>query len=104
MGAVLYSLDIKIYIGAIELWELLEQKHSGTKTSTKKIRRLMKVTGEMTAFNQILVSIEKKLGTAKAKYKKLKKQSFELRVAFGTKLMAARAKERNTTVEVQKNC
>jgi hypothetical protein len=66
MGEVLYSLEIKIAIGAIELWELFERKRNGTKASTKKIRRLMKLTGEMTAFSATLVDITKKLGKAKA--------------------------------------
>ena len=36
MSAVHYSLEIKIALGAIEMWELLERKLSGTKVSTKK--------------------------------------------------------------------
>ena len=78
MGAVLYSLDIKIAWGAINMWELLERKCSGTKASTKKIRRLMKVTGEMTAFSLMLAAIETKLKMAKAEYKTLKKKALNL--------------------------
>jgi hypothetical protein len=101
MGAVPFSADMNKARSAVDLWELLQWKREGTRASTKKIRRLMKITGEMTAFRESLSSIKNKQRQAMAAYKKLKKNADTLREQFGKKLIKARAKERKTTVEVQ---
>jgi hypothetical protein len=62
-------------MSAVDLWDLLQQKRAGTQVSTKKIIRLMKITGKMTAFNKLIPSIENnKKRQAMATYKKLKKE------------------------------
>ncbi len=101
MGAVPFSEEFKKATSAVDLWELLQRKRDGIPTSVKKIRRLMKITDEMTAFRESIPSIENKLRAAKAKYKQLKKNATTLREQFGKKLIQARAKERKTTVEAQ---
>ena len=101
MGAVPFSASIKIARGAIDLWELLARKRSGVTASTKKIRRLMKLTNVMTAFRKSTKEIGIKRKEAMSQYNKLKKNATKLREHFGKQLIKARAKERKTTVEVQ---
>ena len=101
MGAVPFSDSINKARGEIDMWDLLERKKGGTRASTKKIRRLMHLTGIMTAFRETLQSIPIKRKAAMSKYNGLKKNASKLRETFGKKLIKARAKERNTTVEVQ---
>ena len=101
MGAIPFSDSIKKARGKIDLWELLERHRSGVTASKKKIRRLMHLTNEMTAFRKPLQEIAAKRKEAMSRYKKLKKNATTLREQFGKKLIKARAKERNTTVEVQ---
>jgi hypothetical protein len=50
MGALKFSDYLKIARGTIYLWDLLLRKRNGIRASTKKIRRLMRLTGNMTAF------------------------------------------------------
>ena len=83
------------------MWDLLERKKNGTRASGKKIRRLMHLTGVWTAFQETPESITIKQRAAMLKYKGLKKNASKLRKAFGKKLIKARAKDCNTTVEVQ---
>jgi hypothetical protein len=100
MGAHEFSDTFKIARGAVDLWELLERKRNGVRASTKKIRRLMHLTDEMTAFRLSLDSIYKKRKAAMATYRKVKKNAKEERTKFGKRLIKARAKERNTTAAV----
>jgi hypothetical protein len=101
MAEIEYSDTLKIARGEVDLWELLERKRSGTRASTKKIRRLMKLTNEMTAFQQSLPSIIANRKAAKTRHKKLKKKATQEREQFGKRLIQARAKERGTTAAVQ---
>ena len=101
MGAVPFSDSIKIIRGEIDMWDLLQRKKDGTKASGKKIRRLMHLTGVRTAFQETPETITIKRRAAMSKYKGLKKNASKLRETFGKKLIKARAKDRNTTVEVQ---
>ena len=101
MGAVPFSDSINKARGEIDMWDLLERKREGTRASTKKIRRLMHLTGISTAFNESLESILIKRKAAMSRYKGFKKNAHKLRETFGKKLIKARAKARNTTVEVQ---
>ena len=101
MGAVPFSDSIKKARGEIDLWDLLQRKKDGIRASTKKIRRLMHLTGLMTAFSETPQSIKNNRRAAMSKYKGLKKNASKLRESFGKKLIKARAKERKTTVEVQ---
>ena len=50
MGAVDFSDSLKTARNAIDLWDLLARKRIGVRASTRKVRRLMKRTGEKTAF------------------------------------------------------
>jgi hypothetical protein len=101
MGAIEFSDTLKTARAAIDLWDLLERKRIGVRASTKKIRRLMRVTSEMTAFQLSLPAIQAKRKAAMSAYKKVKKTASTERVNFGKRLMKARAKERNTTVAAQ---
>ena len=44
MGYLEYSDTLKIARGAIDLWERVDRKRNGIQASTKKIRRLMRLT------------------------------------------------------------
>ena len=101
MGAVPFSDIIKKARGAVDMWELLQRKKNGTRASTKKIRRLMHLTGEMTAFNETSKTIETKRREAQSRYNKAKKEASTLREQFGKRLMIARAKDKKTTIEVE---
>jgi hypothetical protein len=101
MADIEFSDTIKIARGAIDLWDLLERKKNGICASTKKIRRLMKVTGEQTGFQKSLTLILRKLKEPMTVYKKLKKTANTKQVNFGRSLVKARAKERSTTVAAQ---
>jgi hypothetical protein len=101
MGGIKFSDSIKKARGAIDLWDLLYRKHNGIRASTRKIRRLMHLTGEMTAFQHSIPSIEAKRKLAMSSYKKLKKKADTERILFGKRLIQARAKARNTTVAAQ---
>jgi hypothetical protein len=50
MGALDFLDSLKIARGTIDLWDLLLRKRNGILASTKKIRRLMHLTRNMTAF------------------------------------------------------
>jgi hypothetical protein len=84
------------------MWNLLQRKRDGVKASTKKIRRLMRSTGEMTAFQKTPTEIRIKRKEALSRWKKLKKNADSLRAKFGKRLIKARAKARHTTVEAEK--
>jgi hypothetical protein len=101
MGAVDFSDTINIVRGEIDMWDLLARKRNGIRASTKKIRRLMKLTSIPTAFQAPLPQIIINRKTAMTQYKKLKKKSQEEREKFGKRLIKARAQARNTTVEAQ---
>jgi hypothetical protein len=101
MGALEYSDTLKTARGAIDLWDLMERKRNGIRASTKKIRRLMRLTGEMTAFQKTLQSITIHRKMAMSAYKKLKKQASKEREQFGKRLIKARATARGTTVAAQ---
>ena len=101
MAAREYSDTLKITRGSIDLWDLMERKRNGIKASTKKIRRLMRLTGETTAFQESLQTIESKRKTAMSVYKKMWKQASKEREQFGKRLIKARAKARNTTAAAQ---
>ena len=101
MGAIPFSDDIKKARGAIDMWDLLIRKLNGTRASKTKIRRLMHLTGIMTAFNDTLPSVIIKRRAAMLKYNKLKKKAGTLREQFGKRLIQARAKDRKTTIAVQ---
>ena len=73
MGAIEFSDAIKIARGAIELWDLLGRKRNGVKARTKKIRRLMHLTGEHKAFQVAIACIMVHRKAAMSSYKKLKK-------------------------------
>jgi hypothetical protein len=78
MGAVPFSDTIKKARGAIDMWDLLQRRKDGTQASCKKIRRLMHLTGEMTAFNETLESIILKRKAAQSQYNKFKKEAGKL--------------------------
>jgi hypothetical protein len=101
MGAIEFSDTIKIARGKIDLWDLLGRKRNGIRASTSKIRRLMKLTGEMTGFQESIPAIVNKKKIAMSEYKKLKKSANKERVKFGQRLMQARATERGTTLAAQ---
>jgi hypothetical protein len=101
MGALDFSDSLKIARGTIDLWDLLLRKRNGIRASTKKIRRLMHLTGNMSAFEQSIPTIITRQKTSMSSYKALKKKSGQERILFGKRLLKARAKERNTTVEAQ---
>jgi hypothetical protein len=101
MGAVLYSDDIRKARGAVDMWDLLQRKRDGIRASTRKIRRLMKLTNERTAFSVPEYEIATKRKAAMKHYKHLKKGHMKLREKFGKRLMQARAKELKTTYEAQ---
>lgn len=101
MGAIEFSDSIRIARGKIDLWDLLDRKRNGIRASTSKIRRLMRLTGEMTGFQETIPSILIKRKTAMSEYKKLKKTANMERVKFGKRLMKARATERGTSLEAQ---
>jgi hypothetical protein len=61
----------------------------------------MHLTGNMTAFEHSISTILTRRKTAMSSYKALKKKSGQERIIFGKRLLKARAKERNTTVEAQ---
>jgi hypothetical protein len=83
MGAVPFSDTVKIARAAVDMWDLLQRKRDGVKASTKKIPRLMHVTGIMTAFREPLPSIVAKRKEAMSKYNKIKKNAAALRENFG---------------------
>ena len=101
MGALEFSDTLKIARGTINLWDLLLRKRNGIMASTKKIRHLMKLTGNMTAFKHSIPTIITRHKAAMSSYKALKKQSGKERILFGKRLLKARAKDRNTTVAAQ---
>ena len=90
MGAVPYSDLIQIARGEIDMWDLLlPYKEEGTRASKTKIRRLMRLTGVMTAFRETPSTIVIKRKSSMAKYKKLKKEASQLRVQFGKRSIKA---------------
>jgi hypothetical protein len=91
MGALEYSDTMKITRGAIDLWDLMARKRNGMKSSTKKIRRLMRLTGENTGLQETLPAIISKQKLAMKAYRKLKKQAAKERESFGKRLIKARA-------------
>jgi hypothetical protein len=101
MGALDFVDSLKIARGTIDLWDLLLRKRSGIRASTKKIRRLMRLTGNMTAFEHSISTILTRRKTAMSSYKALKKKLGQERIIFGKRLLKARAEERNTTFEAQ---
>jgi hypothetical protein len=102
MGALNFSDSLKIARGTIDLWDLLLRKRDGIGASTKKMRCLMRLTGNMTAaFEHSIPTILTQRKTAMSSYKALKKKLGQERIIFGKRLLKARAKERNTTVEAQ---
>ena len=101
MGALAFSDTLKIARGGIDLWDLLVRKRNGTRASTTKIRRLMRLTSTMTAFQESLRSIYIKRKKAMSSYRKLKKKATQERALFGKRLIKARAKARGTTVSAQ---
>jgi hypothetical protein len=101
MGALNFSDSLKIARGTIDLWDLLLRKRNGRRASTKKIRRLMHLTGNMTAFEHSIPTIITRRKTVMSSYKALKKKSGQERIIFGKRLLKAEAKERNTAVETQ---
>ncbi len=101
MGAVPFSDSFKKAKSAVDLWNLLGRKRNGVRASTRKIRRLMHLTGEMTAFNLSLQSIYEKRKEARSEYNRIKKTASQERISFGQRLAKARAKARNTTVQAQ---
>jgi hypothetical protein len=101
MGALDFLDSQNIARGTIDLWDLLLRKRNGIRASTKKIRRLMRLTGNMTAFEHSIPTIITRRKTAMSSYKALKTKSGQERILFGKRLLKARAKERNTTVETQ---
>ena len=101
MAAHEYSDTLKITRATIDMWDLMERKRNGIRASTKKIRRLMRLTGTMTAFQETLHSIGIKRKQAMSAYKKMRKQASKEREQFGKRLIKARAKARNTTVAAQ---
>jgi hypothetical protein len=101
MGAVPFSDTIKKARGAIDMWELLQRRHDGTKASCKKIRRLMRLTGVRTAFNETPESVILKRKEAQSQYNKSKKEAGKLREQFGKRLIQARAKDKKTSIEVE---
>jgi hypothetical protein len=103
MGALNFSDSLKIARGTIDLWDLFLRKRNCIRASTKKIRRLMRLTGNMTAFEHSIPTILMQRKTAMSSYKALKKKSDQERILFGKRLIKARAKERNTTVDAQTN-
>ena len=50
MGAAPYSDNLHKAQAAIDMWDLLQRLRDGTKASKTKIRRLMRLTKEMTVF------------------------------------------------------
>ena len=58
-------------------------------------------TGEMTAFRLTLQPIYDKRTAAMSAYKTLKKTASQERILFGQRLIKAKAKAQNTTVEAQ---
>jgi chemotaxis protein histidine kinase CheA len=101
MAAHEYSDTLKVTRATIDMWDLMEQKRNGIRASTKKIRRLMRLTGKMTAFQENVQSIGIKRKQAMSAYKKVKKQASKEREQLGKQLIKARAKARNTTVAAQ---
>ena len=101
MGALEYSDTMKITRGAIDLWDLMARKRNGMKSSTKKIRRLMRLTGKNTGLQETLPAIISKQKLAMKAYRKLKKQAVKERESFGKRLIKARAAARHTTVDAQ---
>jgi hypothetical protein len=97
-----FSDSLKIALGTtIDLWDLLLRKPNGIRASTKKIRRLMHLTGNMTAFEHSIPTIIMQRKTAMFSYKELKKKMGQERILFCKRLLKARAKERNAIVEAQ---
>jgi hypothetical protein len=101
MGALKFSDSLKIARGTIDLWDLLLRKRNGIRASTKKICHLMRLTGNMTAFEHSIPTIITRRKMAMSSYKALKKKPGQERIRFGKRLLKARAKECNTTVEAQ---
>jgi hypothetical protein len=101
MGALKFVDSLKIARGTIDLWDLLLRKRNGIRASTKKIRCLMRLTGNMTAFEHSISTILTRRRMAMSSYKALKKELGQERIIFGKHLMKARAEKRNTTVEAQ---
>jgi hypothetical protein len=101
MGSVEFSDTVKIARGTIDMWDLIGRKRNGIRASTKKIRRLMKLTGIRTAFQESLEAIITKRKAAMSTYKKLKKTSTIEREKFGKRLIQARAKAKGTTIAAQ---
>ncbi len=98
MGSVEFSDTVKIARGTIDMWDLIGRKRNGIRASTKKIRRLMKLTGIRTAFQESLEAILIKRKAAMSTYKKLKKTSTIEREKFGKRLIQARAKAKGTAL------
>jgi hypothetical protein len=74
MGALDFLDSLKITCGTIDLWDLLLRKRNGIRASTKKIRRLMRLRGNMTAFEHSIPTILIQRKTAMSSYKALKKK------------------------------
>jgi hypothetical protein len=101
MGAIAYSDSLKKARNAVDLWNLLHRKRNGIKASTKKIRRLMRNTGEMTAFELSLSAIETKQKEARKLLKQINKRDDLERLQFGKRLLKAKAKDKNITIQAQ---
>jgi hypothetical protein len=101
MGNLDYSVALHKARSSVDMWDLLIRKRNGIPSSTKKIRRLMRLNNEMTAFRIPLPAIIIKRKSAMSAYKKLKKTASQEREKFGKQLIKARAKAKNTTVAAQ---
>ncbi len=79
----------------------MSKKRNGLRASTTKIRRLMRLTGERRALRISMDAIKIKQKEANSLLKKTKKNADQERTNFGKRLIRARAKARNTSIEAE---
>lgn len=75
MGAIPWSPKLQGFRDKITLWNMVYKKRCGIKTSTKKIRKLMKKTKEWQALKLNYDEVREKLGNSFNEYRKAKKDA-----------------------------
>jgi hypothetical protein len=95
-GMIPWSPRLQKHRTNIEIWSLLIKKKKGKKVSNKKIRRLLKKTDIMGAYDLTLLQLEDKIDAAFNEYKKARTEATTWRDEFLEELATSRAKYKGT--------
>ena len=82
MGAIPFSLDLKLASKHLELWKAVLSKKKGLRYSMSKLRRLERQTGNSNTLLLPIPMILSKLKDSQSNYWKIKKKGNEHRTSF----------------------